>query len=473
MPEFQRNEVWSNVKKQKLIDTILKGWRIPKLYFKVDDSKDPIYECVDGQQRLNAIFEFYEGNITLPEDAKKTYGGTTYKTLSDNYSDQFDDFELQIDEIEDAEDSELEELYLRLQLGTPLNTAEKLKAVRGNLRKYILELSASDFFQKSVGVRDTRFAHFAICSKMFYLTIYSIPGKLREGELEKMLQENRTFSDKSEAAVKVKRILNVLYEVFGNERKLLRNRANVLSIFYFILQFNSLESVSKHTGELRSFFFNFFDSLQKEVEKGSKATNFQLLEYQDAISRNTDSKEAILTRQRILLNYLANYDSKIYSLVHLERSDSEFILKKIASEIADAVTKSNNAYTSVNGEDKFKITPEVFNVERILQKPTSDKTAFGNLVDFIYKLIYEGSGSGIRLNHSEAQIVESIKNIRTDLRHDWKHGSRSRIKNKSKEISKTYEQLVGKTSLNLFDADDFISAQTGLYSNLLKFLQNE
>ncbi len=31
-PEFQRGEVWSVAKKKKLIDTILRGWKIPPIH---------------------------------------------------------------------------------------------------------------------------------------------------------------------------------------------------------------------------------------------------------------------------------------------------------------------------------------------------------------------------------------------------------------------------------------------------------
>jgi hypothetical protein len=58
MPDFQREEVWTETKKRLLIDSILRGWHLPKFYFrKVDDGA---FECVDGQQRLTAIWEFFD-----------------------------------------------------------------------------------------------------------------------------------------------------------------------------------------------------------------------------------------------------------------------------------------------------------------------------------------------------------------------------------------------------------------------------
>src|SRR5207249_5473106 len=56
-PEFQREKrLWSDDKKSLLIDSILKDIDIPKLY--INQTTDGIYEVVDGQQRLWAIWDF-------------------------------------------------------------------------------------------------------------------------------------------------------------------------------------------------------------------------------------------------------------------------------------------------------------------------------------------------------------------------------------------------------------------------------
>ena len=65
-PDFQRNEVWTPAAQIMLIDTILKGIPIPKIYIKTTVKNDKTYRVViDGQQRLttfvillNEIIEF-------------------------------------------------------------------------------------------------------------------------------------------------------------------------------------------------------------------------------------------------------------------------------------------------------------------------------------------------------------------------------------------------------------------------------
>ena len=65
IPDWQRQEVWKVDKKRLLIDIILRGWKLPKFYFlKTHESPDE-FDVVDGQQRLSAIIEFFDNNLTL------------------------------------------------------------------------------------------------------------------------------------------------------------------------------------------------------------------------------------------------------------------------------------------------------------------------------------------------------------------------------------------------------------------------
>lgn len=55
-PDFQRGEIWTIQKKQKLIDSILRGWKIPPIH--VIHNAQSVDEVLDGQQRLAAIRDF-------------------------------------------------------------------------------------------------------------------------------------------------------------------------------------------------------------------------------------------------------------------------------------------------------------------------------------------------------------------------------------------------------------------------------
>ena len=165
IPDWQREEVWNRSKKQKLIDSILNGWKLPKFYFlKVSDSPEE-YEVVDGQQRLSAIFEFLDNELPLSEASAKKFSATHYEDLDDDISDDFDDFEIQFDEITGATDKELKEFFLRLQEGLPLTSSEKLNAVDSKLRDFCVRIAKHGFFKKTCALANKRYSHFDVAAK--------------------------------------------------------------------------------------------------------------------------------------------------------------------------------------------------------------------------------------------------------------------------------------------------------------------
>lgn len=65
-PDFQRPAVWSLGQKQLLVDTILRGYDIPKLYWRKVSKIPEKYEVVDGQQRLRTILSFTPASLIWP-----------------------------------------------------------------------------------------------------------------------------------------------------------------------------------------------------------------------------------------------------------------------------------------------------------------------------------------------------------------------------------------------------------------------
>lgn len=69
--------MWDLPRKQSLIDSILRGWRLPKFYFATS-----AYDVVDGQQRLATIFKFLNNELELSEETTVRFGGRRYRDLS-------------------------------------------------------------------------------------------------------------------------------------------------------------------------------------------------------------------------------------------------------------------------------------------------------------------------------------------------------------------------------------------------------
>jgi hypothetical protein len=74
-PDYQRPPAWSRRQKQLLLDTILREYDIPKLYWRAVKRSDGVeYEVVDGQQRIRTVWEFRKNDFPLAKDMDDVRG---------------------------------------------------------------------------------------------------------------------------------------------------------------------------------------------------------------------------------------------------------------------------------------------------------------------------------------------------------------------------------------------------------------
>lgn len=471
MPDFQREEVWTDQQKRRLIDTILRGWHLPKFYFRrVDDSS---FECVDGQQRLAAIFEFYDGKLHLEPAVARTYGGATYSKLKPDYSDAFDDFEIDIEEIEDASDDELEDLFVRLQLGTPLTTAEKLNALGGDARDFARWVADQPFFRRRIGVRDTRYAHFDIATKWLFIEARGIQPQMRFPQLEAFLRDNRSFDSASGAGKRITSALKYLEAAFPKEATELRNRASVLSVCMLaaiVVQTKVARATAPRFG---AFIRKFFADLTAEVEKGSKATDVELLQYQEAISYGSTGGDSIRRRLGILSQHLVTFDP-VFNPVRGAASASHGTARPApeskAEEVSEMIYAVNEKSSSSTGVDVFKLTNKSARAIKKLASTCETEKGFGELVDSLYFVVYEGSGNCKRLPSPPPAFALDVKFLRNHLRHDLDHGDEHEAAMKRRRGAAVLRQYLGKPSLAECGPEDFSAAQLRLLDELKMML---
>lgn len=473
MPDFQREEVWSPEKKRKLIDTILKGWHLPKLYFRIYD--DGTIECIDGQQRLVTVWEFFDDKLTLDVSSAQPYSGATYSELPDDVSDSFDDFELDIEEIEDASDDELQELFLRLQLGEPLNTAEKLNAVGGQLRTFCKSITRHNFFRNKLALKDTRFTHFFLVTQWVFLEARGIQPQMRFPQLESLLTDNRTFSENSELAKVIKTSLEYLDRAFPEKSTKLRNRANVLSVCQLasrIVRHRLHIGTEQKFGE---FIETFFTKLANEVEQGVKGARNEFLKYQAAVSAGSNTGDSIKIRINILTQALVTAHPEFAPLLGADigsRNAAEQMVDSQGNVIAELLHDVNRKYKSNAGEDLFKMTNESVKAIRTISTPCYTQETYGNLIDALYFLVYEGSGSCIRLPSPPPEFAMDVKFLRTGLRHDVDHGLDKEMAKKQKRNAQVFEKYSGKKSISECGPEDFLATQLRLLEAMRTFLND-
>ncbi len=115
-PDFQRGSVWTTSAKVFLIDTILNDFPMPPVYFrtKIDlANQTTVREVVDGQQRLRAILEFASGKFRLSTKSPD-FNGLVYDDLLPERQEQFLSYKLPVVQLLNATDSDVLEVFARL-----------------------------------------------------------------------------------------------------------------------------------------------------------------------------------------------------------------------------------------------------------------------------------------------------------------------------------------------------------------------
>ena len=85
-PKFQRRSVWTDTARSYLMDTIVSGKPMPKVFIRQKlnpQTRKSIREVVDGQQRLRTILSFMKDGFVISKRHNKTYGGLFFSQLND------------------------------------------------------------------------------------------------------------------------------------------------------------------------------------------------------------------------------------------------------------------------------------------------------------------------------------------------------------------------------------------------------
>lgn len=190
--EYQRSDkVWPPAARSFLIETILLGYPIPKIFLfqKVDlKSKKTIKEIVDGQQRSKAIYEFFQNKLSLSKQSEiEVARGRIYDELDDELKGRFLNYQLSIDLFVSVSSAEIRQAFRRLNSYTvPLNPEELRHADYQGVFKWFIYKLTRDYEEtllqlgvltekQIVRMQDTKF--FAECTHAFLKGIKTTKAK--------------------------------------------------------------------------------------------------------------------------------------------------------------------------------------------------------------------------------------------------------------------------------------------------------
>jgi hypothetical protein len=134
-PKFQRRSVWTDTARSYLMDTIVSGKPMPKVFIRQKlnpQTRKSIREVVDGQQRLRTILSFMKDGFVISKRHNKTYGGLYFSQLNavdDEIQSQILNYEISVDLLVNMSDPDVLDVFGRLNsYSVTLNEQEKINA---------------------------------------------------------------------------------------------------------------------------------------------------------------------------------------------------------------------------------------------------------------------------------------------------------------------------------------------------------
>jgi hypothetical protein len=277
--EYQRGQVWSEAQQRLLIDSLLRGYDIPKIYLrKLAEGGPLLYEVVDGKQRLTAIWRFLGNEFRLSRNVDiegiGQLGRKTWSELSAAAQDRLQFAKITVSELGEATSDEVAELFLRLQKGEPLRAAEKRNAILGPVRDFVANHLAALPVFPHLGIPDRRFTWHELGAIALLLTIRDGPTTLKGADLND-LYEDQSFDPNGEKANLTIHWLSQLDAVAQKSPGAITTRWGFVDLLLCLVRLEQEEQ--PWTGQdVMEFFIDF------EAERKEAAT--RLAEFRDEMS---------------------------------------------------------------------------------------------------------------------------------------------------------------------------------------------
>ena len=346
-----------------------------------------------------------------------------------------------------------------------LTASEKLNSEHSKLRDFCVKLANHNFFNKKVAFANKRYAFFDITSKVAALELEGVKAGFRFKDVKNVFQNNKNFSEKSASAKRLEKTLYFLDNVFKKKNIILKNRLITQSVITFGTSLMDCNNITKYQKKLENFLVNFFTELTKEIEKGAKATDKDMINFQQSLRGNI--KDAPFVRQTILMRkFIAAYPEFALELdpTHSIKSSIVSNIEELAKEVKGFITIINEHFNAKTGIDFFKTSTKTFKAANNLENPIKSYDDYKSFISDLYFLFWEGPSS--KLTFTTPTSFKEINCLRTELQHDLDHGKPSKSSKKKKEAGQVFNKYSGFVNPKTIEPEMFQVFQLNILQQL-------
>ena len=350
-PKYQRNYIWKNDFKDKLIYSIIKSYPIGSIIIrqlKMPNEKGAMSEIVDGQQRLTTIYEFIEGKYEIHSDISRKiieaiqefYGDKTdlefeklkkklnnkgkirlkYADLPAVIKGKFESFNISVTKIIEASENDITEYFRYLQNQERLRAGEILNSLADSkMEKYLLKISDLNAFCNIIGFDNERKEF----DKLFYNIIGLLDDKVSLGSpdsvIKKYVTTTENLTDGQEEVENLLYQINEIIRLYKEKNILNRIKKRYVKFLLLLMGFGlvdftidtekKLQALKKIDDKLSVFFSSKPDIVEEEFRNYSNDVIEELRSIA-LISKGAQTIERVRNRMEILAYYVENIEEE-------------------------------------------------------------------------------------------------------------------------------------------------------------------
>lgn len=305
-PSFQRNLVWNDKHKESFIETILKGYPFPEVYFadgKIDLTTQKSQTLVvDGQQRLSTIYQYItnSGELRLKKIKK-------FVELNEKEQMNFFDYNVVVRDLGRIEMSEIKEIFKRINsVGYALEAVEINNALyEGEFITTAKEILDTDlllkldvFGENDISrMRDLEFI-------LLIMTTIEIEGYFTsDNEIENYIQRyDNEYPNKDKVKSEVIEILSLINKLELPLDSLWLRKSSLFTLIVELIFFKRRNGNLPETNILRTLLLELEQIIINNKNKSKESNEYA--KFYNYIYQGTASRVGRITRGEFLAKHL-------------------------------------------------------------------------------------------------------------------------------------------------------------------------
>ena len=179
-------------------------------------------------------------------------------------------------------DDDIEEMFLRLQNGTPLNAPEKRRSFSENMRNVVEKLSTHQIFNE-IAISTKRFAREDAVAKILHIILNGKITDIKPLSIKKTYENNKIITEKTQQVKRLEQVFNFLdksFKAVGAEASF--KKFSIITVGFLTYEMLEAYDLGSYPKEFAKTYLDFELRRKENEEKPEEQQDSELSAYTDA-----------------------------------------------------------------------------------------------------------------------------------------------------------------------------------------------